>query len=101
MLQAREGVVTPQIKAVAEKEHRSVEFIQERVADGRVAVVMDILSPAMRTVQVTGDLAGFWRESYHLVRKEMRGRYPKHDWPEDPLQAQPHRGRTKRSLGRG
>ena len=72
-----------------------------RVADGRVAVVMDILSPAMRTVQVTGDLAGFWKESYHLVRKEMRGRYPKHDWPEDPLQAQPHRGRTKRSLGRG
>lgn len=72
-----------------------------RVADGRVAVVMDILSPAMRTVQVTGDLAGFWRESYHLVRKEMRGRYPKHDWPEDPLQAQPHRGRTKKSLGRG
>lgn len=72
-----------------------------RVADGRVAVVMDILSPAMRTVQVTGDLAGFWKDSYFLVRKEMRGRYPKHDWPEDPLQALPHRGRTKKSLLRG
>ena len=71
-----------------------------RVADGRVAVVMDILSPAMRTVQVTSDLAGFWKDSYFLVRKEMRGRYPKHDWPEDPLRAEPHRGRTKKSLGR-
>lgn len=70
-----------------------------RVAGGRVAVVMDILSPAMRTVQVTSDLAGFWKESYFMVRKDMRGRYPKHDWPEDPLQATPHRGRTKKSLG--
>lgn len=70
-----------------------------RVAGGRVAVVMDILSPAMRTVQVTSDLAGFWKESYFMVRKDMRGRYPKHDWPEDPLQATPHRGCTKKSLG--
>ncbi len=67
-----------------------------RVAGGRVAVVMDILSPAMRTVQVTSDLAGFWKESYFMVRKDMRGRYPKHDWPEDPLQATPHRGARKR-----
>ena len=72
-----------------------------RVAGGRVAVVMDILSPAMRTVQVTSDLAGFWKDSYFLVRKEMRGRYPKHDWPEDPLQALPHRGRTKKCPLRG
>ena len=71
-----------------------------RVADGRVAVVMDILSPAMRTVQVTSDLAGFWKDSYFLVRKEMRGRYPKHDWPEDPLRAEPHRKHKKKSLGR-
>ena len=62
------------------------------VAGGKVRVVMEILSPAMRPIQVTSDLAGFWKSSYFLVRKEMRGRYPKHDWPEDPLSAVPHRG---------
>ena len=59
---------------------------------GRVPLLMDILSPAMRTVQKTTDLESFWKESYFLVRKEMRGRYPRHDWPEDPLRAVPHRG---------
>jgi ATP-dependent helicase HrpB len=58
-----------------------------RVADGSVAVVMTLLSPAMRPIQVTKDLAGFWRGAYQLVRKDMRGRYPKHYWPEDPLTA--------------
>ena len=58
-----------------------------KVADGRVPVVMTLLSPAQRPVQVTKDLAGFWREGYQLVRKDMRGRYPKHYWPEDPLTA--------------
>ena len=60
-----------------------------RIANGRVAITMQLLSPAGRPVQVTRDLAGFWRTSYFDVRKDMRGRYPKHDWPEDPLSAQP------------
>ncbi len=63
-----------------------------RLAGGKVSVLMDILSPAMRTVQKTRDLESFWKESYFLVRKDMRGRYPKHDWPEDPTAAVAHRG---------
>jgi ATP-dependent helicase HrpB len=58
-----------------------------RIAAGRVALTMHLLSPAHRPVQVTQDLAGFWRTSYFDVRKDMRGRYPKHDWPENPLEA--------------
>ncbi len=58
-----------------------------KVADGRVPVVMTLLSPAQRPIQITKDLAGFWREGYQLVRKDMRGRYPKHYWPEDPFTA--------------
>ena len=58
-----------------------------KVAGGRVPIVMHLLSPAQRPVQVTKDLAGFWQTSYALVRKEMRGRYPKHYWPEDPATA--------------
>jgi len=58
-----------------------------RVLDGRIPVTMRLLSPANRPVQVTQDLAGFWRSSYLDVRKDMRGRYPKHDWPEDPTTA--------------
>ena len=61
------------------------------IAGGRVPVLMKLLSPAMRPVQITKDLAGFWREGYALVRKEMRGRYPKHYWPEDPASAIPTR----------
>jgi ATP-dependent helicase HrpB len=58
-----------------------------RVADGRVPIVMTLLSPAQRPVQVTKDLAGFWRSAYQLVRKDLRGRYPRHYWPEDPFTA--------------
>jgi ATP-dependent helicase HrpB len=58
-----------------------------RLAGGKVPLTMHLLSPAHRPVQVTQDLAGFWRTSYFDVRKDLRGRYPKHDWPEDPLEA--------------
>jgi ATP-dependent helicase HrpB len=58
-----------------------------RVAGGQVPVVMTLLSPAQRPIQVTKDLSGFWKGAYQLVRKDMRGRYPKHYWPEDPFTA--------------
>jgi ATP-dependent helicase HrpB len=71
-----------------------------RLANGRVPVTMHLLSPAHRPVQVTRDLAGFWRTSYFDVRKDLRGRYPKHDWPENPLVATATR-RTKRPPSSG
>jgi ATP-dependent helicase HrpB len=57
-----------------------------------VRLTFRLLSPARRPLQVTRDLAGFWRSTYADVRKEMRSRYPKHYWPEDPLQAEPTSG---------
>ncbi|MDR9499283.1 MAG: ATP-dependent helicase HrpB [Hydrogenovibrio sp.] len=62
-----------------------------RLAGGQVALRFELLSPARRPIQVTSDLAGFWQSSYHEVAKDMRGRYPKHRWPEDPMQALPGR----------
>jgi len=66
------------------------------VLGGRVALTLHLLSPAQRPVQVTRDLTGFWRSSYYDVRKDLRARYPKHAWPEDPLTALP----TKRTRPR-
>ena len=67
-----------------------------RLGGARVPVTFKLLSPAHRPVQVTRDLAGFWRGSYSEVRKDLRGRYPKHYWPENPLEARPVRGVRRR-----
>ena len=60
-----------------------------RVAGGRVAVVLHLLGPNFRPVQITDDLRSFWATTYFQVRKDLRARYPKHAWPEDPLTARP------------
>ena len=63
-----------------------------RVDDGRRPVLMELLSPGFKPVQLTTDLASFWRDTYFEVRKELRRRYPRHAWPDDPLAADPVRG---------
>jgi ATP-dependent helicase HrpB len=68
-----------------------------RLGPQQVPVTFKLLSPAQRPVQVTRDLASFWRGAYAEVRKDLRGRYPKHHWPEDPLSAPPSRGVRRRS----
>jgi ATP-dependent helicase HrpB len=67
------------------------------IAGGRVPLVIELLSPAHRPVQVTRDLPGFWRGSYAAVKTEMRGRYPRHPWPDNPLEAPA----TRRAKPRG
>ncbi len=71
--------------------------VHPAIAAGRVPLVIELLSPAHRPVQVTRDLPGFWRGSYKDVRTDLRGRYPKHPWPEDPLTAPA----TRRAKPRG
>ncbi|MBS1545536.1 MAG: hypothetical protein JST14_18000 [Bacteroidetes bacterium] len=65
------------------------------VNEGRVSIVMHLLSPGYKPVQVTRDLSNFWHNTYHEVRKELRLRYPKHSWPEDPWTAEAVRGVKK------
>jgi ATP-dependent helicase HrpB len=66
------------------------------LADGRVPVVLHLLSPAGRTVAITSDLASFRQQGYPQVRADLRARYPRHPWPEDPLTAEPTRRTTRR-----
>uniref|UniRef100_UPI0028AF2BAE ATP-dependent helicase C-terminal domain-containing protein n=1 Tax=Shinella sp. TaxID=1870904 RepID=UPI0028AF2BAE len=67
------------------------------VAGGRLPLLLELVSPAHRPIQTTRDLPGFWAGSWRDVRADMRGRYPKHPWPEDPAEAMP----TTRAKPRG
>lgn len=67
------------------------------LADGRAPVVLHLLSPAGRTVAITADLASFWRQGYHQVRADLRARYPRHPWPEDPFTAEATKNTKRRS----
>lgn len=90
--------VRPPVLAVKLQEMFGCEHTPS-IVDGRVPLLVHLLSPAGRPLQVTQDLAGFWRGSYHEVRREMKGRYPKHPWPEDPLAAQATRNTRHRAPG--
>ena len=90
-------VVLFQCKAFAnEAAARSVQHlfgvtVHPCVLDGKVPLRVQLLSPADRPIQVTSDLPGFWGGSWADVRKDMAGRYPKHQWPDDPANAAPKR----------
>ncbi len=87
---------TPPVLAVKLQEMFGCEQTPT-IANGKVALLIHLLSPAGKPLQITQDLAGFWRTAYHEVKKDMKGRYPKHPWPDDPLQAIATR-KTKKQL---
>ncbi|MFN7627701.1 MAG: ATP-dependent helicase C-terminal domain-containing protein, partial [Pirellula sp.] len=62
-----------------------------KIAGGRVPLLLHLLAPSMRAQQITDDLASFWKNGYPEVKKELKRRYPKHSWPDDPLSAPPTR----------
>src|SRR4051794_4788187 len=70
-----------------------------RVAGGRVPVKLELLGPNYRPVQVTSDLKSFWAGAYFQVRKDLKARYPKHSWPQDPTTARPEAKGTRRRSG--
>jgi len=63
------------------------EKVSPTLAEGEITLTIHLLSPAQRPLQITEDLASFWANGYDSVKKEMKGRYPKHPWPDDPLTA--------------
>ncbi|MFI6825269.1 ATP-dependent helicase HrpB [Micromonospora sp. NPDC050187] len=94
---ARVGYADPAAPVLAVKLQETFGWQRvPRIADGRVPVLLHLLSPAGRPVAVTADLESFWRVGYPQVRAELRGRYPRHPWPEDPTTAPPTRHATPR-----
>ena len=79
-----------------EAEWRALGLRPGRPASPSVTVALTPQTESQRPLQVTRDLASFWRNAYIEVRKDMRGRYPRHYWPENPLEAEPTRGIKKR-----
>jgi ATP-dependent helicase HrpB len=67
-----------------------------KVAGGKITVLMHLLSPGFKPVQITTDMKSFWSNAYFEVRKELKRRYPKHEWPDNPLVALPVRGVKKK-----
>jgi ATP-dependent helicase HrpB len=70
-----------------------------RIAGGRVPLLLHLLGPNYRPEQITTDLASFWKTAYPIVRKDLRGRYPKHSWPDDPLTAEAESRPKRRPRG--
>ena len=93
-LEYRQGAEAPVLRVRLQECFGLVDT--PRVDAGRRPVLMELLSPGYKPVQLTSDLASFWNEAYFEVRKELRRRYPKHAWPEDPLSADPVRGVRKK-----
>ena len=89
-LEYRQGAEAPVLKVRLQECFGLLDT--PRVDNGRLPVLMELLSPGYKPVQLTSDLRSFWQNTYYEVRKELRRRYPKHSWPEDPLAADPVRG---------
>lgn len=81
--------------AIEQMQEMFGEATNPTIAQGRVPLVLELLSPAQRPLQITRDLSDFWKGAYREVQKEMKGRYPKHVWPDDPANTAPTR-RTKK-----
>lgn len=88
----------PLVECKAQELYGAAQHIS--VADGRLPVTLQILSPGGKPVATTRDLPGFWQGGYRDMAKDMRGRYPKHDWPDDPATARSHIGMTKARLSK-